>query len=316
MPPRKTSRPPPYAVRNSRSSLKALFARDRLRFLAVILFGCIGIIYLFGRLFSSESSEVIPAGTPLVVIVTAINKSWDPAFVEKIKKNRQDYAARHGYTTFFPNTADYNLKDSPLSWSKVPAMRHAMTLYPSSTYFWYLDPTALIMNRSLSLTGHIVDKARLESLMIVNKPVVPPDSVIKTFDHVKGDRIDLVVAQDRDGLCQSSFIIRRGEWAKYFLDAWFDPLYRSYNFQKAEGHALEHIVQWHGTILAKLALIPQRTFNSYTHNPLGTDIAGMYSEGDFVANFIGCDRNKRSCADEMQPFFDLLEDKGPGKSND
>ena len=123
-------------------------------------------------------------------------------------------------------------------------MRHAMTLYPSSTYFWYLDPTALIMNRSLSLTGHIVDKERLESLMVVNEPVVPPDSVIKTFDHIKGDRIDLVVAQDRDGLSQSSFIIRRGEWAKYFLDAWFDPLYRSYNFQKAEGHALEHIVQY------------------------------------------------------------------------
>ena len=149
-----------------------------------------------------------------------------------------------GYTTFFPSTTDYDLKNSPLSWSKVPAMRHAMTLYPSSTYFWYLDPTALIMNRSLSLTGHIMDKERLESLMIVNEPVVPPDSVIKTFDHIKGDRIDLVVAQDSDGLCQSSFIIRRGEWAKYFLDAWFNPLYRSYNFQKAEGHALEHIVQY------------------------------------------------------------------------
>jgi hypothetical protein len=96
MPPRKTSRPSPYAVRNSRSSLKALFRRDRLRFLAVILLGCIGIIYLLGHLFSSDSSEVIPAGTPLVVIVTVINKSWDPAFVEKIKKNRRDYAARHG----------------------------------------------------------------------------------------------------------------------------------------------------------------------------------------------------------------------------
>ena len=79
---------------------------------------------------------------------------------------------------------------------------------------------------------------------------------------------------------------------------------------------LNPLFRWHGTILAKLALIPQRTFNSYTHNPLGTDIASMYSEGDFVANFVGCDRDKRSCADEMQPFFDLLEDKGPDKSGD
>lgn len=316
MPPRKTSRPPPYAVRNSRSSLNALFRRDRLRFLAVILLGCIGTIYLLGHLFSSASSEVIPAGTPLVVIVTAINKSWDPAFVEKIKKNRRDYAAQHGYTTFFPSSSDYSLRNAPLSWAKVPAMRHAMTLFPSSTYFWYLDPTAIIMNRSLSLTSHIMDKERLESLMIVNEPVVPPDSVIKTFDHLKGDRIDLVVAQDKDGLCQSGFIIRRGDWAKYFLDAWFDPLYRSYNFQKAEGHALEHIVQWHGTILAKLALIPQRTFNSYVPPPSGVKVPGVYAEGDFVANFIGCDRDKRNCADEMQPYFDHLAGKGPAESDD
>ena len=119
MPPRKTSRPPPYAVRNSRSSLKALFKRDRLRFLAVILLGCIGIIFLLGHLFSSKPSEVIPPGTPLVVIVTVINKSWDPAFVEKIKKNRRDYAARHGkvsseqfYTAIAALNSQYLFQDT------------------------------------------------------------------------------------------------------------------------------------------------------------------------------------------------------------
>lgn len=84
----------------------------------------------------------------------------------------------------------------------------------------------------------------LESMMIVDTSVVPPDSVIKTFSHLKGDRIDFVLSQDYEGLAGGSMIIRTGDWAKYFLDAWFDPLYRSYNFQKAEGHALEHIVQY------------------------------------------------------------------------
>lgn len=74
--------------------------------------------------------------------------------------------------------------------------------------------------------------------MMRDKPVVPPDSVIRTFSHLRGDKIDLIVTQDGEGLCQGSFILRRGEWAKFFLDTWFDPLYRSYNFQKAEGHAL------------------------------------------------------------------------------
>lgn len=99
------------------------------------------------------------------------------------------------------------------------------------------------MNPSIPLQSHVLTPAKLEKLMIVNEPVVPPDSVIKTFGNLKGERIDVVVTQDKDGISHSSFIVRNGEWAKYFLDAWFDPIYRSYNFQKAEQHALEHIVQ-------------------------------------------------------------------------
>ena len=120
----------------------------------------------------------------------------------------------------------------------VPGLRHAMTAFPRSKYFLYLSPHGLVMNPSISLTSHILDKKRLEDIMLRDTPVVPPDSVIKTFSHLKGDKVDLIITQDREGLCQGSLILRRGEWAKFFLDTWFDPLYRSYNFQKAEGHAL------------------------------------------------------------------------------
>ena len=122
-------------------------------------------------------------------------------------------------------------------------MRHAMTLHPGSSFFWYLDATAIIMNPSITIHTALLTPSKLESLMITNAPVVPPDSVIKTFSNLKGDRIDLVITQDKDGLAPSSFVVKNGEWAKYFLDVWFDPIYRSYNFQKAEYHALEHIVQ-------------------------------------------------------------------------
>lgn len=133
------------------------------------------------------------------------------------------------------------------------------------------------MNPHEALYQKVLEPEKLESLMIVDKPVVPPDSVIKTFPHLKGDRVDIILTQDKEGLAASSLLIRTGEWAKYFLDAWFDPLYRSYNFQKAESHALEHIVQWHGTVLAKLALVPQRLINSYMQdsNPLSNQ-EGMH----------------------------------------
>lgn len=151
-----------------------------------------------------------------------------------------------GYATFFTNTSAYKVgpPSTPKSWAILPALRHAMSTHPHTPYIFYLSPSALIMTPSLSIENHIMAPSRLESIMLVDRSVVPPDSVIKTFSHLKGANIDFVLTQDDKGLSQNSMVIRNGEWAKYLLDAWFDPLYRSYNFQKAERHALEHIVQY------------------------------------------------------------------------
>ena len=183
-----------------------------------------------------------------------------------------------------------------------------MTLYPGSTFFWYLDSSALIMSPSTPIHSALLSPPALEKHMRVNTPVVPPDSVIKTFSNLKGSRIDFVVSADADGLASSSFVVRNGEWAKFFLDAWFDPIYRSYNFQKAEAHALEHIVQWHGTILAKLALVPQALLNGYVGGEPSD--AGQYAEGMLVANFVGCDTEGAGCKSVHQPFFDRLASAG------
>ena len=94
------------------------------------------------------------------------------------------------------------------------------------------------MNPDLAIETHIMNPKVLEELMIKDQSVVPPDSVIKTFSHLKGENVDMVVTQDKEGLAQGSFIVRRGAWSQFFLDTWFDPLYRSYNFQKADTHAL------------------------------------------------------------------------------
>ena len=113
-----------------------------------------------------------------------------------------------------------------------------MAIHPHSEFFFQLDQRALIMNQTLSIESHIMNPVRLESLMLKDVPVVPPDSVIMTFSHLRSDRVDLVLTQDDQGLGEGSMILRQGEWAKFFLDSWFDPLYRSYNFQNAEVHAL------------------------------------------------------------------------------
>lgn len=269
--PRKSSAPTPY---KPVSSTPLATRRDVRRFAAYTV-GGFSVFFLLLWLFGGSSTAVrIPPGTPEVVIVTTLDKGMSDGHRQMIIENRKDYAQRHGYTTFFPNNTDYDLMPGvPNSWSMVPGMRHAMTNWPHTPWLWYLSSTALIMEPSESLHAKVLEPRKLESLMIVDMPVVPPDSVIKTFAHLRGERVDFILTQDKEGLASGSFMVRTGEWAKYFLDAWFDPLYRSYNFQKAESHALEHIVQWHGTILAKLALIPQRSINSY--------MAESANSGDF-----------------------------------
>lgn len=125
-----------------------------------------------------------------------------------------------------------------MSWAVVPAMRHAMATYPRSTYFFHLASNALIMNPTKSLKSHILEKGRLDDLMMRDVPIVPPDSIIKTFPHQEEKDVDIIITQDSENLNPGSFILKNGEYARFFLDAWFDPLYRNYNFAKAETHGL------------------------------------------------------------------------------
>ncbi|KAE8392064.1 galactosyl transferase GMA12/MNN10 family-domain-containing protein [Aspergillus alliaceus] len=306
LPPRKNLNAPLYG----HSSRLSLQRRKQLKAVAILGFALLVIYFLLSQLFhSSTGTPAAPAGTSSLVIVSVLDRvRWSSDYIQKITKNREDYAMRHGYTNFFANLSDYEstLDNAPRSWAVVPAVRHAMAAHPHSKQFFYLDAHALIMNPSKSLESHLLEKDRLDSLMLKDVPVVPPDSIIKTFSHLRPKDVDLILTTDNEDLSSGSFIIRQGEFAHTFLDIWFDPLYRSYNFAKAEAHALDHIVQWHPTILARLALVPQRTINAYSKDSAGAGINGNYKDGDLVIRFFGCDTDtKRSCEKEMDPYWRL-----------
>lgn len=221
---------------------------------------------------------------------------------------------------------DYDTRGAPASWAKIVAMRHAMSKYPDCKFIWYLDQDAYIMEPTRSLEEAVLDSKKLERLMIKDYPVVPPDSIIKTFSHLRPQDADFVVGQDKEGLVHKSMVVRNGAWAKFFVETWFDPLYRSYNFQKAERHALvsrasreregraqlttgaaqEHIVQWHPTILSKLALVPQRILSSYSRPGLGDG----YQDGDFVVMLEGCaPSGEASCDTEAAKYAETWRGK-------
>jgi mannan polymerase II complex MNN11 subunit len=61
-------------------------------------------------------------------------------------------------------------------------------------------------------------------------------------------------------------------------------------------------VQWHPTILSKLALIPQRSINAYSKESPANE-SGIYKDGDFIIRFAGCELGAgRDCKKEAEPF--------------
>lgn len=68
----------------------------------------------------------------------------------------------------------------------------------------------------------------------------------------------------------------------------------------------EHIVQWHPTVMARLALIPQRVINAYSKDSASASVDGTYKDGDLVIRFFGCDTDpNRNCEREMDPYYKL-----------
>ncbi|KAL3479870.1 galactosyl transferase GMA12/MNN10 family-domain-containing protein [Aspergillus californicus] len=310
LPPRKGHVAPPY----SHPSLLTLQRRKQLKAIAILSIALVFIFFLLSQfLFTGTGTAAVPLGTPSVVIVTVLDRElYSDNYLQKIIKNREDYAGRHGYSNFFANFTDYDsyIGNAPRSWGIVPAVRHAMATYPSSTYFFHLDPHALFIDPSKSLETHLLNKHRLEALMRRDVPVVPPDSIIKTFPHLRPDDIDFMITNDAEDLNTGSFVLVQGDFARFLLDTWFDPLFRSYNFAKAETHTLEHIVQWHPTVLARMALIPQRVINAYSKDSNGAAVDGTYKDGDLIIRFFGCETQpKRNCEKELDAYYNIWAKK-------
>lgn len=98
LPPRKSSKAPPFAPRTSNLSLQR---RRQLKALGLIVFGLIFVLFVLSRFFSFSVSEqiaaVIPSGTASVVLVTLFDKQvLSDRYTQWIQTNREDYASRHG----------------------------------------------------------------------------------------------------------------------------------------------------------------------------------------------------------------------------
>lgn len=101
VPPKKSFAAPPYA----RSSLLTHQRRKQFKAVAMLGIALIAVFFLLSQLFYvSTGTAAAPIGTAGAVIVTVLDRtSYSDTYLQKIIKNREDYAERHGksYRTAF-----------------------------------------------------------------------------------------------------------------------------------------------------------------------------------------------------------------------
>lgn len=66
-------------------------------------------------------------------------------------------------------------------------------------------------------------------------------------------------------------------------------------------------MQWHPTVLARTALVPQRTLNAYSKDSTGAGPDGTYKDGDLVIRFPGCEQSGERDCPEMEAYYKLWQ---------
>lgn len=164
----------------------------------------------------------------VMVLATDLASSKDKkaaAYLEKIISNREEYARHHGYELAVKHLPDKVITQTQSvlhGWHKLALLRRVIEEHPNSEWFWFLDQNALIMDPQVSLIKDILGD--LESTMLRDIPVVPPESVIRTLKTGEANNVQFVLSHDQAGLNTNSFLLRNGDWAKYFLEAWTEPV--------------------------------------------------------------------------------------------
>lgn len=106
LPSRKSSNPSPYVNRSGRFPM---LRRSRVQ--AIALGACaVGVvIFILSQILGGGDS--IPSGTPPVVIVTVLDhEKYGKEYIENVRENRIQYAAKHGKTVrmrIYEQAADY-----------------------------------------------------------------------------------------------------------------------------------------------------------------------------------------------------------------
>lgn len=253
--------------------------------------------------------------SPETVIVTLIDfENYELETLVSVVQNRVDYAQKHNYGVyirwiqeFIPLLASQNLEESG-SFCKTLIMRAALHAFPNAKRFVFVEDTSLITDFKLSVEDNLLNPKILDVALLRDTPI-SPNSIIKTYKHLDLSDVSIVIPHTKENkILTSAFIISNDIYGKAFIEYINDPLIKDFEWENLD-HCIGHILQWHPALLVKTAIVHQKLLSSvYDEAYLKSEEVDTthYTEGDFVANFPNCKRDK-TCNKDITSLYKSLK---------
>lgn len=230
-----------------------------------------------------------------------------PHIKEMVYENRKAYAEKHGLEFMWANMTSYNLPNgAPIYWNKIPVLKEAFVRYPDAEWVWWMDMDIIIMNMTLNIYDHVLSRKGLARNILLDREMTGAGggktgySTPSTYTH---DDINFVISLDSWGMNVGNFLMRRGEWSKWLLDLWIEPLYISQNWVFPENDAWTHMWQYHDVVRDHAAVTTQRSMNAYPdYNALGEH----WQPGDHIVHFAGCGGDE-TCKQKWDKYWNMRE---------
>lgn len=255
---------------------------------------------------------------PKAVIVTAIDfDKYSMESLAAIVQNRVNYAHEQNYGLYVRwyqefsvvmNSKTFISNTERSKWARIYCLRSAMFAFPDAEWFWYFDQDGMIMNNRVDILTLLLSKKALETNMLRENPIIPPDGLIKTYKNLQPENVRLVMTQSDTLLVTNSFIVKNDIVGRAIVDFWGDKLNLNYNnFPYGPDSVMTHILQWHPFMLSKAAIIPSRLINSL-HTSQSLDLAKKstdkthYFQGDLAVQW-NC---KGSECDQLVKRYNVL----------
>jgi hypothetical protein len=182
-----------------------------------------------------------------VVIVTASDGKGHNGGIEDVlgqtAANRKAYCEHHGYNYHFVNISKFELENAHPVWKKIPAIVDAFNTYPKAQWVFFLDLDAIIMSPKQDLNSLILSHAGLAKSLDFGvewhrSDRVPLGVYMPSEQDIKFDEIDMLIAQDHNGINAGSFFLRRSKFTQWMLDMWADPFFMKHDWPGQEQDTL------------------------------------------------------------------------------